>query len=74
LAKPELSELLRWAFFYLFLFSVGYSVGPQFFGSLNKEAFQQIALARICFPLAPAAFADAVAFLGFISCNSVFGA
>ena len=38
LAKPELPELLRWAFFYLFLFAIGYSVGPQFFGSLKKEA------------------------------------
>ena len=30
--------MLRWAFFYLFLFAIGYSVGPQFFGSLKKEA------------------------------------
>jgi len=37
-ARPELPELLRWCFFYLFLFSIGYSVGPQFFGSLKKEA------------------------------------
>src|SRR4051794_722595 len=47
LAKPELPDLLRWAFFYLFLFSIGYSVGPQFFGSLKKEALPQIALAVI---------------------------
>jgi putative transport protein len=47
LAKPELPELLRWTFFYLFLFSVGYSVGPQFFGSLKKEALPQIALSVI---------------------------
>jgi putative transport protein len=47
LAKPELPELLRWTFFYLFLFSIGYSVGPQFFGSLKKEALPQIALAVI---------------------------
>jgi putative transport protein len=47
LAKPELPELLRWAFFYLFLFSIGYSVGPQFFGSLKKEALPQIALSVI---------------------------
>ena len=47
LAKPELPDLLRWAFFYLFLFSIGYSVGPQFFGSLKKEALPQIALALI---------------------------
>jgi putative transport protein len=46
-AKPELPDLLRWAFFYLFLFSIGYSVGPQFFGSLKKEALPQIALAVI---------------------------
>src|SRR5262245_33677069 len=47
LAKPELPELLRWAFFYLFLFSTGYSVGPQSFGSLKTEAVPQIALAVI---------------------------
>src|SRR4029077_2084855 len=46
-AKPELPELLRWAFFYLFLFSIGYSVGPQFFGSLKKDALPQIMLALV---------------------------
>src|SRR3954463_15827897 len=46
-AEPELPELLRWAFFYLFLFAIGYSVGPQFFGSLKKEALPQIALALV---------------------------
>ncbi|HVQ42443.1 MAG TPA: hypothetical protein VMS54_09555, partial [Vicinamibacterales bacterium] len=46
-AKPELPEILRWSFFYLFLFSIGYSVGPQFFGSLKKEALPQIALALV---------------------------
>ena len=47
LGRPELPESLRWSFFYLFLFSVGYSVGPQFFGSLRKEALPQIALAVV---------------------------
>jgi putative transport protein len=47
LAKPELPDLLRWVFFYLFLFSIGYSVGPQFFGGLKKEALPQIALALV---------------------------
>jgi putative transport protein len=47
LAEPELPELLRWTFFYLFLFSIGYSVGPQFFGSLKKAAIPQIALAVV---------------------------
>jgi putative transport protein len=47
LAKPQLPELLRWVFFYLFLFSIGYSVGPQFFASLKREALPQIALAVV---------------------------
>src|SRR5262245_32992448 len=47
LAKPELPDLLRWSFFYLFLFAIGYSVGPQFFGSLKKESLPQIALALV---------------------------
>src|SRR3954451_16715012 len=47
LARPELPDFLRWSFFYLFLFSIGYSVGPQFFGSLKREALPQIALAVI---------------------------
>jgi putative transport protein len=46
-ARPELPDLLRWTFFYLFLFSIGYAVGPQFFGSLKKDALPQIALAAI---------------------------
>ncbi|HEX8032185.1 MAG TPA: hypothetical protein VF491_27175, partial [Vicinamibacterales bacterium] len=46
-ARPELPELLRWTFFYLFLFSIGYSVGPQFFGSLKKEALPQILLSLV---------------------------
>jgi putative transport protein len=44
-ARPELPDLLRWSFFYLFLFSIGYSVGPQFFGSLKRDALPQILLA-----------------------------
>ena len=47
LATPELPEMLRWVFFYLFLFAVGYSVGPQFFGSLKREALPQIILALV---------------------------
>jgi putative transport protein len=47
LARPELPDLLRWVFFYLFLFSIGYSVGPQFFGSLKKEALPQIVLSVV---------------------------
>ena len=47
IAKPHLPELLRWAFFYLFLLSIGYSIGPQFFGSLRRETLPQVALAVI---------------------------
>jgi putative transport protein len=47
LARPEQPELLRWTFFYLFLFSIGYSVGPQFFGSLKREALPQIVVAVV---------------------------
>jgi putative transport protein len=64
LAKPELPDMLRWVFFYLFLFAVGYSVGPQFFGSLKKEALPQIILALVV------AFAGLVAV---IAMATVFG-
>jgi putative transport protein len=52
IAKPHLPELLRWTFFYLFLFSIGYSIGPQFFGSLRRETLPQVALAgaQTCTP------------------------
>ena len=46
-AKPELPDMLRWAFFYLFLFAIGYSVGLQFFGSLKKDAVPQIVLTMV---------------------------
>ena len=65
LAKPELPELLRWVFFYLFLFSIGYSVGPQFFGSLKKEALPQIALAVIVAMSGLAAVISVTAAFGF---------
>jgi putative transport protein len=46
-AKPEFPPLLRWSFFYLFLFAIGYSVGPRFFGGLRKQAIPQIVMAVI---------------------------
>jgi putative transport protein len=39
---PDIPEMVRWAFFDLFLFAIGYSVGPQFFSSLRKSALPQI--------------------------------
>ena len=65
LAKPELPDLLRWVFFYLFLFSIGYSVGPQFFGSLKKEALPQIVLALVVAVSGLATVIAVVAVFGF---------
>ena len=64
-ARPEVPDLLRWAFFYLFLFAIGYSVGPQFFGSLKKEALPQIMLAVIVAVTGLAAVVGATAAFGF---------
>ena len=65
LAKPELPDLLRWVFFYLFLFAIGYSVGPQFFGSLKKEAMPQIVLALVVAVSGLAAVIGVTAIFGF---------
>jgi putative transport protein len=64
-AKPDLPDLLRWAFFYLFLFSIGYSVGPPFFGSLKKDAVPQIVLALVVAVSGLAAVIAVSAFFGF---------
>lgn len=65
LAKPELPDMLRWSFFYLFLFSIGYSVGPQFFGSLKKEALPQIGIAVVVAVSGLAAVVAVTATFGF---------
>jgi len=64
-ARPELPEQLRWSFFYLFLFSIGYSVGPQFFGSLKREALPQIALAMVVAVTGLASVVGVTAVFGF---------
>src|SRR5215510_4702608 len=64
-AKPHLPDLLRWAFFYLFLFSIGYSVGPQFFGSLKKAALPQIGVALVVCVTGLATVIGMSALLGF---------
>lgn len=45
--KPDIPEIVRWAFFDLFLFAIGYSVGPQFFSSLKKSAIPQIIITLV---------------------------
>lgn len=47
LFEPQIPDLLKWAFFDLFLFAVGYSAGPQFFASLKREALPQMVLAVV---------------------------
>lgn len=47
LFRPEIPDLLKWAFFDLFLFAIGYATGPQFFAGLKREALPQIGLALV---------------------------
>jgi len=42
-----LPDIVQTIFFLLFLFAVGYSVGPQFFGALKKDGLPQVAFALI---------------------------
>jgi putative transport protein len=59
---PEIPDVLRWAFFDLFLFSIGYSVGPQFFSSLKKSAIPQIII-TLCVNVSGLAMAVLVCYL-----------
>jgi len=43
----NMPEMLQQTFFLSFLFAVGYSVGPQFFGALKKDALPQVAFTLI---------------------------
>lgn len=43
----DISPIVKSTFFLIFLFAVGYSVGPQFIHSLKKEGLPQIAFAGI---------------------------
>lgn len=43
----EISPVLKSAFFLLFLFAIGYSVGPQFVAGLKREGLPQIGFAAI---------------------------
>ncbi len=45
--KFDISPTVKSTFFLLFLFAVGYGVGPQFMHSLKKEGLPQIAFASI---------------------------
>ncbi len=43
----DISPLVKSVFFLMFLFAVGYSVGPQFFGGLKKDGLPQMLFAAI---------------------------
>jgi len=44
-SRVQAPDALQWAFFALFLFSIGYQTGPQFFRGLGRSALPQVGLA-----------------------------
>ena len=59
------SSTLQWAFFALFLFSIGYQTGPQFFRGLGRSALPQVGLALLLCGAALACAFALSAILGF---------
>src|SRR3954463_10354918 len=47
LANIKIDPFTKSCFFYLFIFAIGYKVGPQFFQGLRGEGLQQAALSVI---------------------------
>src|SRR5690349_1221052 len=47
LANVKIDAFTKTCFFYLFIFAIGYKVGPQFFSGLRGEGLQQAALSVI---------------------------
>src|SRR6187402_2755864 len=47
LANIKIDSFTKSCFFYLFIFAIGYKVGPQFFAGLKGEGLQQAALSVI---------------------------
>src|SRR6476659_7770472 len=47
LANIKIDPFTKSVFFYLFIFAIGYKVGPQFFQGLKGEGLQQAALSII---------------------------
>ncbi len=43
----EVPASLQWVFFVLFLYSIGYQTGPQFFRGLGRSALPQVGLALL---------------------------
>src|SRR3954452_5325372 len=47
LSNVKIDPFTKTCFFYLFIFAIGYKVGPQFFQGLRGEGLQQAALSVI---------------------------
>src|SRR6476646_7835232 len=47
LANIKIDSFTKSVFFYLFIFAIGYKVGPQFFQGLRGEGLQKVALCII---------------------------
>src|SRR5689334_4343510 len=47
LANVKIDPFTKSVFFYLFIFAIGYKVGPQFFAGLRGEGLQQAMLSII---------------------------
>src|SRR6185295_7750840 len=47
LSNVKIDPFTKSVFFYLFIFAIGYKVGPQFFSGLRGEGLQQAALTVI---------------------------
>ncbi|MEY9877227.1 putative transport protein [Streptacidiphilus sp. MAP12-33] len=64
-AKIEISGPIRSVFFLMFLFALGYDVGPRFFRSLRKDAFPQVLLTLVVCVSGLAACWGAASLLGY---------
>src|SRR5438477_3384325 len=65
LADVKISPFTKSVFFYLFIFAIGYKVGPQFFQGLRGEGLQQAALCIIFCLLALGTVAGLSMILGY---------
>src|SRR6185295_2802780 len=65
LANVKIDSFTKSCFFYLFIFAIGYKVGPQFFSGLRGEGLQQAALTVIFCLLALASVWSVSMLLGY---------
>lgn len=63
--RIDVPASLQWVFFVLFLFSIGYQTGPQFFRGLGRSALPQVGLALLLCGMVLAITLVLSRFLGF---------